>query len=254
MDSHQRILLPTVIAFWLVMGMFHMFSQAHPQIINAGSFVFFLTQVLFDAAACILTFKILALIAPNRKLVALCLSLALLGLTLSDFFYNASQVGFIPLSAYDIVYYDNLPQLGFYVFMLLGLGRLLSVEGAESGYSSSLLLKLLAFVVLVLFIAIFFFSASPLMSVRTPLGALLAAETVAQALGVFIALLVMAKASHSAVNYTVCGFLLITLSNFLANIGLETGENFSGPMLETFWMLGSILLATGAYIRVRSLK
>jgi hypothetical protein len=254
MDSLQRILLPTVIAFWLVMGMFHMFSQTHPQIINAGGFVFFLTQVLFDAAACLLTFKIVALIAPNRKFLALCFAIALLGLTLSDFFYNASQVGFIPLSVFDLAYFDNLPQLGFYVFMLIGFGRLLSVERTESEHPSSLLLKLLAFVVLVLFIAIFFFSTSSLISVHTPLGALLAAETVAQALGVFLALLVMARASHFAVNYTVCGFILIVLSNFLGNIGLETGVSFSGPMLETFWMLGSILLATGAYIRVRSLK
>lgn len=254
MDLLQRTLLPTVIAFWLVLGMFYMFSQLHPQVINAGAFVFFLAQVLFDALACLLTFKIATLISPNRKFLAFCFTLAFLCLTLSDFFYNAAQVGLINLSPAVLNYLSNLPLLGFFVFMLLGFGRLLAVESAESNASPNLLLSLLALVVLVLFVAIFFFSISRSIGVGTPLGVLLAAQTLAQALGVFLALMVMARASHFAVNFTVCGFILIVLSDFLLNVGFETGANFSSAMLETSWMLGSILLATGAYIRVRSLQ
>lgn len=252
MDMRKRsYLVPTILAFWLVLTFLYMACSTTVGMEVVGKYIVTLGQVIFDFAALWLLFDIFVQSKKDFKFAPFCFMLALLFLVLSDFFFH----GIVTMAWFSValttqhLYYD-LPLTGFFIFMLLGWGRVVATNKSEDGTYK--LFTVLVVLSAILLLWMFFHSLTAKVPYLSIVGVYLSAQTILQALGIMFALVTMARVAQTCLHFIIVGYLMITLSDIVINSRMELGLTSSvGP--ELIWMLGSMLIAVGAYIRVKEL-
>ena len=252
MDMRQRsYLIPTVLAFWLVLTFAYMACSAMAGMELVGKYIVTLGQVIFDFAAFWLLFDIFMQSKKNFKFAPFCFMLALMFLVLSDVFYHGiATMGWFSFALSTQYLYYDLPLTGFFIFMLLGWSRVVAVNKSEGG--SYKLFTALVLLSAILLLWMFFHSLTAKVPHLSIVGVYLSAQTILQALGIMFALVTMARVAQACLHFIIAGYLMITVSDIVINARIESGlVSASGP--ELVWMLGSMLIAVGAYMRVKEL-
>lgn len=252
MNMRQRAyLIPTILAFWLVLVFLYMVCGSTPGMELTGKYIVTLGQVIFDFAALWLLFSIFVQSKKGFKFAPFCFMFALLFLVLADFFYHGlTSMGWFNFTLTTQHLYYDLPLTGFFIFMLLGWARVVATNKPEGGTYQ--LFTVLVFLTAILLLWMFFHSLTAKIPHLSIVGVYLSAETILQALGIMFALVTMARVAQTCLHLIVTGYLMITVSDILINTRVEAGMGVAfGP--ELIWMLGSMLIAVGAYIRVKEL-
>lgn len=253
MDMRQRsYLVPTILAFWLVLTFFYMACRATAGMEWVGGYVITLGQVIFDFIAFWLLLDIFKQSKKDFKFAPFCFMLAVLFLVIADFFFHGlvtlGWFSFNPMTQH--IYYD-VPLTGFFIFMLLGFGRVVTNNKPEGGAYK--LFTVLVLLCAVLLLWMFFHALTARVPHLTIVGVYYSAQTILQALGIMFALVAMARVAQTCLHFIISGYLMITVADIVINARLESGVMVSSSGPELIWVLGSMLIAVGAYMRVKEL-
>lgn len=252
MDMHKRsYLVPTIIAFWLVLAFLFIASNATASMEIVGKYIITLGQVIFDFVAFWMLLDIFMQSKKGFKFAPFCFMVAVLFLVLADFFYHGLlTVGWFSFTLSTQHLYYDLPLTGFFAFMLLGWSRIVATNKSEGGAYK--LFTVLVLLTSLLLVWMFFHAVTAKVPHLSIVGVYLTTQTILQALGIMFALVTMARVAQTCLHFIVVGYLMITVSDIVINARFQAGAvQMPGP--ELLWMLGSMLIAVGAYVRVKEL-
>ena len=239
--------ISTMLAFWLVISFFSVMGQYHASFTLTSNYVIAFSQTFFDGVAFILFSSTIKTTTGHDKRINSFFCIAMLGLFLSDFFYNTLYLDWFSVSAKDVTLDSNVPLILFFAFMLLGFIYVANSIKTSGFHKVFHLLAALA----VIFILVAFFICVPTdvtIAGTTPHVAF-SVITLLQTLGILFALIALAKAGTHSMTAIVIGFMAIFFADIFFNIGSKLGKNSTDYILEIIWVLGNVLLASGAYLR-----
>lgn len=239
--GQSKHVLPTILAFWLVLASLNVFFRTQMGMADVSSYLIFLVQVIFDIVAVYFIYKLASGMEGAQKMAAMLFVIGLAALTLSDFFFHASNtVHWFNMGNGDM--FVRITLLLFFLFMALGFLKTSSIHRENSSASSLSYLWIVLSALIIL--ALYFMPEMKDSSLTANLW--LSLSMIFSVLMLVFALIAMTRVQSTSFNYFALGAVSIFLSSVLMSMhGVESSRG-----LESLWMLGSILLATGAYLRV----